>query len=176
MSYLPTNDDPVGIDLREELESLRGYSFSWFALRQPDFSQPCAGIAHSDLGHSPVASCSRCQNTGYLLTDFIVGGKIWIGQLGVMYQSKSGLISTADMQFILEHNRPIGKGDLIGELEINGDTGQPVQPFRVSKYYRVANATKHTGDDGKIIFWRGRLEENSVSDSTESQVRDIGII
>jgi len=169
--YFPLEDDQIGIDPREEFRILKRYGFRWVGLKRADYSIPCACRRFSDKGVKPSSMCRRCLNTGFPFVDYLVSGRIWESGLGVSYQATPGMISTSSVNFVVDHRQSLRKGDIVCELYLDADTGLPVQPFQVRKYYRIAGAEPKTADNGKLIFWKARLEEMSVDDGRMGEVK-----
>lgn len=161
-------------NLRDVINSLSGkettifsekgntIGFQWFGLRQVDYTKKCSctGI----LGTSDCPTCSRCMSTGYLHVDYLVKGYMWLGVLGVEYQSNMGLLSTQARNLVLSHNRPVNKFDFILELDQDPDTAQVRQPFKIIKYYKVQDSVPLKGDSGRVEFWKCSLEERNIKD------------
>ena len=147
-SLFPTPGEPIG--------------FQWFGLRQADYTRKCSCIGGRGTSEDPT--CVRCFSTGYLFTDFIVRGYLWLGVLGVEYGTKPGLLSTQVRNLVLEHNRPISKFDFVLELDQDPDTGRLRQPLRIIKQYRVQDAAPIKGDKARVEFWRCAVEERNVED------------
>jgi hypothetical protein len=161
-------------NLREVIASLSGKSstfyslkgdsigFQWLGLRQVDYTKKCSctGI----LGTSDCPSCSRCMSTGYLFSDFLVKGYMWMGILGSEFQSNMGLMSTQNRNLVVEHDRPVNKFDFILELDQDPNTSKVRQPFKVLKYYRIQDSVPIKGDSARVEFWKCSLEERNIKD------------
>ena len=165
-------------DIREVIDSLSGKSnplfpnnkqpigFQWYGLRQPDVSKRCACVGIE--GTSENHTCTRCLNTGYVFTDYLVKGFSWMGTLGSEYGAKPGIISTQQKNLILRHDRPVNKFDFIMELNQDADTGVVRQPFSIMRYYRVQDSVPLKGDAARIEFWKCALEDRNVEDGIPS--------
>tara|TARA_R110002074_G_scaffold402324_1_gene607030 strand:+ start:69398 stop:69958 length:561 start_codon:yes stop_codon:yes gene_type:complete len=161
-------------DLREVIESLAGRSnklfpngkeaigFQWLGLRQPDFSKKC-GCTPIE-GTSENHTCTRCLNTGYLFTDYLVKGYFWMGVLGSEFGASPGILSTQQKNLVIEHDRPVSKFDFVLELDKDPETGVPRQPFSIMRYNRVQDSIGLKGDSAKTEFWKCVLEERNVED------------
>lgn len=166
-------------DIRQVIESLLGKSntlypnnkksigFQWLGLRQSDYSKKCAC---NNSGSTSSGPCSRCYNTGYLFTDFLVKGYAWLGVLGVEFGAKPGMIATQQKNVVLEHNRPINKFDYILELDQNPNTGKILQPFKIIKYYRIQDAMPIKGDIGRVEYWKCNIEERNVENGIPNEL------
>lgn len=167
-------------DIREVIDSLAGKSnklfpndkkaigFQWFGLRQPDYSKKCSCTPVEGTSESP--SCSRCLNTGYLFTDYLVKGYLWMGVLGSEYNSAPGLISTQQKNVVVEHDRPLHKFDFVLELDHDPDTNKVRQPFRINRMFRIQDAVAIKGDSSKIEFWKCTIEEKNVEDGRPDSI------
>jgi hypothetical protein len=159
-------------DIKEVLGSLAGrsnlfapsnkeaLSFRWYGLRQADYNHPCS--CKSVQGTSDGVACSRCLSTGYLFTDKLIKAYSWLGILGVAYPAGPGLISTQQKNIVIEHNYPINKFDFILDLDFNPETGELRQPFKILRYFRVADSTPIVGQGSKLKYWKVILEEASI--------------
>lgn len=168
------------IDIRKALASLAGIpsglfptsneslGFQWYGIRQPDYTKKCSCSAL--LGSSGDPACTRCLNTGYLFTDYLVKGYSWLGILGFEYGTNTGVISTQNKIIVLQHNRQINKFDHILELDQEVDTGKVKQPFKITKYYRVQDVAPLKGDSARIEFWKCSIEERNIDDGRPGQL------
>jgi len=161
-------------NLREVINSLSGktstiYStdgasigFQWFGLRQPDYSKKCSCVGY--LGTTDGPACSRCMSTGYLFTDTLVKGYLWMGLLGTESQSNMGILSTQIRNLVLEYDKPVNKFDYVLELDQDPNTAKVRQPFKIVKYYRVQDSVPLKGDLGRVEFWKCSVEERNIKD------------
>jgi hypothetical protein len=161
-------------DIREVIQSLSGKSstiysakgntigFQWLGLRQVDYTKKC--LCTGILGTSDCPTCSRCMSTGYLFSDFLVKGYMWMGILGTGYNSNMGLLSTQIRNVVVEHNRPINKFDYILELDQDPNTAKVRQPFKILKYYHIQDSVAIKGDSGRVEFWKCNVEERNIKD------------
>jgi hypothetical protein len=167
-------------NLREVLKSLSGESnlfaphnkvaigFQWLGLRQVDYNKKCSCWFNTTGGSRDVPGCSRCMLTGYLYTDYLVKGYLWMGILGSEFGTPPGIISTQQKNIVVKHNRVINKFDFILELNQDIDSGQIKQPFKITKYNRIQDVVPVKGDSGRIEFWKGMVEERNIEDGTAS--------
>ncbi len=159
-------------DLREVIASLQGKStplfplkdkgvgFQWFGLRQSDYRKKCSCKGIQGTQDNP--RCNRCFSTGYLFTDYLVKGYLWMGVLGVGYNAGPGMISTDQKNVVLQHNRVINKFDHVLELDQDFDTGQIRQPFSIIRQYKVQDSVPIKGDSGRLEFWKCSIEERNI--------------
>ena len=151
----------------KELEKIGG--FRWFGHRKADYTKKCSCISSGGIA-SPSPSCSRCLSTGYLFTDYLVKGYMWLGILGVEIGSAVGKISTQNRNVVLQHNRPVNKFDFILELDSDPETGNPRQPFRIMRAFKVQDSMSLLGDDSRVEFWKCSVEERTGDDGRPGEV------
>jgi len=166
LDYLP--------DIRDVIKSLAGepsklfpssdipIGFQWFGLRQANFNSRCG--CDPMEGTTQNHTCTRCLNTGFLFTDYLVKGFFWLGILGVEYGSNPGLISTQQKNLIIKHNKPISKFDFALELDYDEATEKVKQPFVINKYFKVQDSTAIKGDNSRIEFYKCAVEERNIKD------------
>lgn len=164
MSILP--------DLIKELKALEKIgSFRWFGHRRADYTRACSCVSSSDGGIGTASpNCSRCLSTGYLFTDYLVKGYMWLGLLGVEIGSAAGKISTQQRNLVLQHNRPVTKFDFILELDLDPETGNPRQPFRIMRTFKVQDSMALLGDNSRVEFWKASVEERTADDGRPGEV------
>lgn len=161
----------IGPDLRKELKLLvDNVGFRWVGLRSVDHSTRCD--CKSEYPGFNIASCTRCMGTGFVFTDYLVKAYSWMGVFGVQFESEIGRISTQGKNCVLEHDRPVNKRDYILELDLDNNTGRPIMPFRVLKYFEVQDSSAMLGDGARVEFWRCTLEERSIYINSDSDGRD----
>jgi hypothetical protein len=139
--------------------------FQWFGLRQLDYSKPCA----CKMADSTVdADCKRCFRLGYLFTDYIVKGYMWISALGIEFRTSAGDISTQRKNLVIKHDRPVNKFDRVLMLDIDSETGKLRQPFRIVREFSVQDVLALTGKGGRVEFWKCSIEERTLDDGRYS--------
>ncbi len=146
------------LDFAKELDRLSkvGGSFRWFALRKPDLSKKCTCAGNS--------RCKRCFDTGYLFSDELVKVYTWAAVFGVEFQTKAGSISTQTKNFVIEYSRDLSKQDYLLELDIDMVSGEPIQPFKIMRAYKLADYAIITARDNKPAYWMANAEEREFSD------------
>lgn len=161
-------------DIKDVIKSLAGQTnplvpnqketigFRWFGLRKADVSKKCS--CQGIQGTADPVPCTRCLSTGYLFTDFLVRGYGWMGVYGVAYPAGPGLLSTQQRNLIVEYDNTITKFDYILELDLNPETGEVRQPFKILRYFRAADSIAIVGVASKIKYWRVLLEEANIND------------
>jgi hypothetical protein len=161
-------------DIREVIASLqgkatslfstkdKGVGFQWFGLRQSDFRRKCSCRGIQGTKDNP--RCNRCYSTGYLFSDCLVKGYMWLGVLGVGYSAGPGQLSTNQKNLVVQHNRVVNKFDYVLELSQDFDTGEIRQPFEILRQYRIQDCIPIKGDKGRIEFWKCSLEERNILD------------
>ena len=150
----------------ETLNEMMENGFQWFGLRQIDYSKPCACRYETS---EVQATCKRCMRIGYLFTDYIVKGYMWISSLGFEFRTAAGDISTQRKNLVLKHNRPVNKFDKILILDTNPETGQIRQPFVVVRQFSVQDSLALTGKNGRVEFWKCTMEERSIDDGQQAR-------
>ena len=152
------------IDLRDELKTIFKDFYQWYGLRQPDYSKQCSCTLNTAEGgiRAPDKACSRCFSTGFVFTDYIVKGYNWLGNLGAEFPSGPGVISTQANNIVINHRRPLNKGDLILILDQSND--KLVTPIDVTKQFVIQGAIPMRLDKGRIEYWRGNMEERLITD------------
>jgi hypothetical protein len=156
---IPTTKEN-NVDLREELRHLE-HLFRWFGLRHIDFSRPCTCKLATD---TVDPECKRCLRIGYLFTDYLVKGYMWLSALGFEFRTSTGDISTQRKNLVIKHNRPVNKFDKVLILDINPENGQVLQPFKISREFSIQDVMAVLGKDGRVEFWRCSLEERNLDD------------
>ncbi|MCB1712294.1 MAG: hypothetical protein KDH96_07415 [Candidatus Riesia sp.] len=161
-------------NIREVVDSLLGKSnllfpnnkkaigTQWFGLRQADYTKRCG--CTPEEGTSEGSNCSRCFSTGYLFTDYLVKGYMWMGVLGTEFNSIPGVISTQQKNLVIQHDRIVNKFDFVLELDHDPATSKPRQPFQIVKIYRVQDSLPIRGDDSRVEFWKCSIEERNIED------------
>jgi hypothetical protein len=143
--------------MREMMEN----GFQWFGLRQIDFSKPCTC---KQATNQSTAQCKRCFRIGFLFTDYIVKGYMWLSAMGFEFRTSTGDISTQRRNLVLQHDRPVNKFDKVLVLDIESETGKIMQPFKVMREFSVQDSLSLRGKNGRIEYWRCSLEERNLDD------------
>lgn len=158
-------------DLREVIKSLSGeqntfipikqdIGFQWLGLRRTDYSKKCSCWLKATKDSPP--GCNRCMLSGYLFTDFLVKGYVWMGILGAEFGTPPGILSTQQKNVVVKYDRVINKFDYILELAQDINTGKVSQPFVILKYNRIQDVIPIKGDSGRVEFWKGTIEERQI--------------
>lgn len=161
-------NDPLGTDTplplpdqREHFEKLFRDGFSWYGLRSVDLNKKC-GCVGPDNRVQP--GCKRCLQMGYVFTDFLIKGYFWVESPGFEYQAMPTPIATSTANFMGFHQYPIKKWDLLLELDLDNETGEPVQPFKINRTYVISSSAPIRGKNSRVEFYRCFLEERTLSD------------
>lgn len=157
------------IDLRKEIELLAGATgFSWVALRSIDLSKPTTE-AKKSLPSNYDQSNINFKNivSNYYFIDKLVKGYRYMAQPGFDYQSQIGTINTKTQVYIIAHDKKPKNTDYILELDLDEETGQPKQPFRIARVFNIQDAQPMRGGQprtitGGIEFWRCYTEEDNL--------------
>lgn len=153
----------IGPDLRKEIEFLRDrVGFTWMGLRQADYSKRSVDSGSGTGG-------SRTLKTGYTFTDFLVKAFTWQANLGVKFESGVGYLSTQGKNFVVQHDRPINKFDLILELNTDPNTGELRQPFSIIRVFEIQDVMPLIGDGSRTEFWKCNIEERNLDDALAYQ-------
>lgn len=153
------------IDLRKTLKELRDH-FRWLGLRLQDMSKKCSCLLDLNKVNklSGKVLCTRCFNTGYLFTDYIAKGYLWLSVQGVEFSTEVGPISTQRTNLVLEFDRPIKKFDRVLLIDLDSETGQPRQPFSIMREYIISDYFQLMGEENSVKFWKCFLEERNLID------------
>lgn len=142
------------------------FGFRWLGHRSANYDRKCSCLSQVEEGYAePNPSCGRCLGTGFLFTDFLIKGLLWKSFFsGTEFFAGPGRISTQGRNLITAHDTPIKKFDVIHTLDLDPDTAQPRQPFKITGSFIVIDSFSFVGDD-KIEYWKSSLEERTISDS-----------
>lgn len=152
----------IGPNFRNEIKYiLDRIGFRWAGLRKIDYNRRCSCSQGSD-GITSASGCTRCMQTGYMFTDLLVKVYPWERNLGVIYPAEAGEISTMANNLIIQHNRPVNKFDYYLELDMDPNTGELRQPFRIIKYFEIQNSMPILGDCSRVEYWKCAIEERTV--------------
>lgn len=157
------------LDIREELEELVPH-FQWFGLRQPDYTKPCVCKISNKDGIITSSGCSRCFRLGFLFTDYLVKGYLWQSSLGFEFKTQVGQISTQRQNFVLKHDRPINKFDVLLMMDIDPETGLIRQPIKIMRIFQLQDTMPLFGKEGRVEFYKGIVEERSIDDSLSGPI------
>lgn len=109
----------------------------------------------------PNPSCRFCLGTGYPYVDKLVQGYRYLATPGFDFRAQIGIVNTETNVFIVKYDKQPKSTDLIAELVLDETTGNPRQPFKISKMFKIQDAFPLRGDDGRIEFWRCFVEERN---------------
>jgi len=157
------------IDLKKEIKLLsESVGFSWVALRSVDLNKPTKE-AQGSLPQNYEQSNLNYNNivSNYYFVDKLIKGYRYLAQPGFDYQAQIGTINTKTQVYIIEHDKMPKNTDFILELELDETTGQPKQPFSISRVFDIQDAQPMRGGQPKTIaggieFWRCYVEENNL--------------
>lgn len=148
-------------DQREWFSKLSNEGMTWFGLRAVDLSKPCSC---KDASGRVTALCTRCLQIGYQFTDYLIKGYYFRRNRGVEYQAEMGVISTDSGTFLGFHDRPINRWDILLALDLDPETAQPRQPFKIRRSFIISSVDEARGRGGRIEFYSCQLEERALSD------------
>lgn len=157
------------LDIREELEQLVPH-FQWFGLRQPDYTKPCSCRRLNSDGIVTSSGCSRCFRIGFLFTDYLVKGYLWQSSLGFEFKTSVGNISTQRQNFVLQHDRPVNKFDIVLLMDINPETGLIRQPIKIMRLFQVQDSMPLFGKNGRTEFFKCSVEERNIDDGLSGPI------
>ena len=142
--------------------------FSWVALRSVDLTRP-AKEAQGSIPQNYDQTNINYQHivSNYYYVDKLVRGYRYLAQPGFDYQSQIGSINTKTQVYILEHDTKPKNTDFVLELELDEATGQPKQPFSISRVFNIQDAQPMRGGQPKTVsggieFWRCYAEEDNL--------------
>jgi hypothetical protein len=160
-----TRSKLLSVDPLVEIENLEESHFSWMGLRVADRSLKC------ECTRQPGATqgCKRCLGTGFGYVDQLAKGYTWVSNEATEFYTKAGRISTQVRHLVLSYDRPIKKFDQVLILDLDPDTGQPIQPYSIRRSFTVSDATTIRGSRGRLTFWKCTLEEQTFSDNTPGE-------
>jgi len=154
------------IDLRKEIDTIReAVGFYWVALRTASLSQRCTECLKS-IGaetEGPNPDCITCLGSGYPFVDKVTQGFRYLSTPGFDFATQIGNVNTEAEVFIIEHDKQPKSTDYIVELELNEVTGAPIQPFKITRVFKIQGAFPLRGDKGRIEFWRCFVEERNFT-------------
>ncbi len=156
------------IDLRKELEFLRAYEgHRWLALRIADLSKPCKAYMDKEAGNydQPAPYCKSCLGIGYSYIDKLIKGFRYQASPTLGFKGNIGVLDTETKIFILEYDAIPKRFDWILELDLDENTMQPKQPFRITNAFKIEDSLALRGEDGRIEFFRC---------NTKARLLDIG--
>jgi len=153
--------DQIGEDLRRVLDLMANQRFAWLGMRKANRSAKCSCTKATSKANQ---GCKRCLGTGFGFTDRLISGYFWMATEGKSFVTEAGRIATQTRNLVLQHDRPISKFDQILLLEVDADTGEPVQPFKIVKRFLIQDAIGMRGPGGRLEFWKCSAEERTFSD------------
>ena len=154
------------MNLRNEINQLSTQGFRWYGIRHADLSKTCICVTDGTGGvRNPLPSCKRCFGTGHLFTDYLAHGYGWPSVLGTAFRTGPGQISTQTRNFVFRYDSIIAKFDLVLDLSLDLDTGDPIQPFKILKVYEIQDSSQMAGFEGRLEFWKCIAEERNLSNS-----------
>ena len=158
------------IDLRNEMENLRdSVGFRWLALRTVNFTKPALEAKKPvPLNYDQTEPDNQNIVANEYFIDKLVKGFSYLSQPGFDFQTQVGPINTKLRVFILEHEKKPKNTDFILELNLNEDTGVPIQPFKVTRVWKIQDAEPMRAGQptkkptGRIDFFRCFAEESNL--------------
>lgn len=157
------------INLRKEMKLLsESVGFSWVALRSVDLTKPTTEAQESVPQNYDQSNTSYSNIvSNYYFVDKLIKGYRYLAQPGFDYQSQVGALNTKTQVYIIEQDKKPKNTDFILELELDEETGQPKQPFSVSRVFSIQDAQPMRGGQpetipGGIEFWRCYVEEDNL--------------
>ena len=150
----------IGEDIREVLETI-GTEFAWLGLRKANRSIKCYCTENPDVSQG---NCSQCLGTGFGFTDRLISGYFWMATQGKAFMTEAGRIATQTRNLILQYDYPLVKFDQVLLLDVDPDTGEPTQPFKIMRRFLIQDAIAMRDGDGRLQFWKCEAEERSFSD------------
>lgn len=153
------------IDLKDELKFiLEELQPHFVALRSAQLDQKCPECAKRS-GEQYVAvsaTCMACLNTGHLFIDKLLSVYSYKASSGYERLAEIGVITADAMIYIVQGGHHPKEGDKICELDLDEDTGEPKQPFRIRRIFNIQNAKELRGEDGRIEYFKLYCEEYNL--------------
>ena len=134
---------------------MSGIAFQWMGLRKVDYTKKCA---------CDGKGCERCMLLGYVFTDYLIKAYMWRTTPGVEFFTQAGRISTEIRNVVIRHPHVVNKYDYLLQLDLDPDTGEPRQPFKIRRMFIIQNVIQMLGEDSKIQYWSCKAEERVLTD------------
>lgn len=138
------------LSLKAELEYMikNGIGFHWVILRQLDRSKKCDCVNEG--------GCTKCFGTGYLYTDYLIQG-LKYRPTGSEKRNdetyKAGIVIKQGHKYIVQLQYHPSNGDLILEVDLHRDTGQPFIPIRIVEVHDIQSSRLLWGDYEKGQYY-----------------------
>jgi len=158
------------VNIRKEIDLLiDSVGFSWVALRSVNLNLPCVECTKVIDGNfdQPNPDCPNCLGIGYAWVDKIIKGFRVQYAPGFDFKSNLGIINTQSQVYILRYDNMPKNIDYILELDLHENTGEPKQPFKIKRNFKIQSAFPQRGDRGRIEFWRCFVEERNFDKAGE---------
>ena len=150
------------IDMRVELANWLREHGHYGVHRSAILGQRCSCVG--PLRDDPLPDCRKCLATGQAYVDYIVK----LDRRGVTPASTADTGAGEPDQFqrvkdYVERIGPVKRDDFLLELELDPTTLEPVQPYRISRAYRIVEPIEDLRDkEGRLEFVQVSVELVSV--------------
>lgn len=158
----------------KELENAES-GFHWIVIRSADLSGKCECLNEQvPRNHeSPDPSCKRCLGTGYVFTDYLAKGLQYSQTRqfrGEEIQMPAGVLNNSNFRYALNIKEIVPKTtDLLIEIELNKNTGDPVTPIKVQEVYDIQHVRRLWGDQGREEYYSLNVEQRQIYPGTFSR-------
>ena len=156
------------INLEKEIDTLIKEFGRWVALRSIDLSKPTKQAQELVAGQYDQSNLDFAHVTkNYSYIDKLVRSYRYLAQPGFDYQTQVGTINTKLRIFIIESDKIPKNTDYILELDLDEKTGIPIQPFSITRVWRIQDseslcAGQPTKHGGGIEYFRCFTEEDNL--------------
>lgn len=166
------------LSLREHLQELEFYgaSFHWLVLRSAHLDKYCEctnEVPLSQVGTRPP--CKRCLSTGRMYTDYLMKGIQYLPTrnfAGDEIFAAPGVLHNSGRRYAFNVKDVVPKStDLILEIDLNKDTGQPIIPIKILEVFNILQIRRLWGDRGREEYYIAMTEQRQIMPGVFSKDR-----
>lgn len=161
------------LSIRNTLKELSNVKsgFHWLVIRSASLDGYCDCVNEIERNYETAnPSCWRCLGSGRIFTDFLVKGIQYIQTRQFAAdeaQAPPGIINNQQFRYAILTDNIIPKThDLLLEIELDKDTGEPLTPIRIRDVFNVANVRTMWGDKGREEFYSIVCEYRTILPGT----------
>ncbi len=148
------------IDMRREFENFQVDNGHFVVLRR--LERTIGRIrSYDELYDEAHREALRRLTGGRVYTDHLLLARKRTVVPGFDQQHQAGVITTPGLFFYLSYISKPTKEDWVLEIAL-GDDGKPLRPFQITHYYNIMDADEDRDSNGKLSYFRLRVEERSV--------------
>jgi hypothetical protein len=142
------------IDMRKEMVNWLRSHGHWLAVRVAQPGKKCRCVFNETRATN--STCRRCFGTGKAYVDHLVKGDKRMFSPDLVMDTKVGEALMGEFRYYVEYVVPVKRDDFVLELELDPETMEPLQPYKIQEAYRI----KQVDDmrDGESVGLSGRLE------------------